>query len=405
MSKQRIITILILLLIAAGGYFYFKKEKKQTLQWRTAKIERGDLAIQVTATGTLNPVTTVQVGTQVSGSISKIFVDFNSVVKQGEVIAELDKTFLAASVEDADATVNRTEAQCNQAKREYDRNKKLFDEKVVSQADYDVALTNYETAKSNLQSAKAQLNRANINLKYATITAPIGGIVTSRNVDVGQTVAASFSTPTLFVIANDLTKMQVQASINEADIGQIKVGQKISFSVDAYQNQTFSGEIKQIRLQPTVVQNVVNYNVIIDVPNPDMKLLPGMTANIVVNINEQKDILKVPLSAIKFNPPQEYFQEKIVAKKDTQHQKSQGAESVKQKILLPGNIVKIWLKEGNEIKQHAISVGLSDGSFVAADGEIKEGDEVVVGVIEQKQNTPQQSNPFGPPQFGKGKKM
>ncbi|MEI7663194.1 MAG: efflux RND transporter periplasmic adaptor subunit, partial [Bacteroidota bacterium] len=223
----------VIVVLAIGAYFLFGKTKKTTIEWRTAKVEKGDIQVTVRASGTLSADTTVQVGTQVSGIINKINVDFNSVVRKGQVIAILDTTFLAQAVDDARASFKRSEIQVNQAKRDYDRTKILFDQKVLAQADYDLALSTWETAVTNATSAQAALNRAKINLRYSTIVAPISGVVVSRAVDVGQTVAASFSTPTLFTIANDLTKMQVQANIDEGDIGKILVGLDVKFTVDA----------------------------------------------------------------------------------------------------------------------------------------------------------------------------
>jgi HlyD family secretion protein len=302
-----ILLAVVILGLAGGGYFWFGKKTEKAIEFRTGKVERGDLQVAVTATGTLSADTTVAVGTQVSGIITKIYVDFNSVVRKGQKIAVLDTTFLAASVEDAKSSLMRAQVQSRLTKRNYERNKTLYEEKVISQADYDQSLSDYETAQANERSVKTALDRAIINLRYATIVAPVSGVVISRNVDIGQTVAASFSTPTLFSIANDLTRMQLQASIDEADIGKIKVGQEVTFRVDAYMDQMFSGTVRQVRLQPVTVQNVVNYTVVIDVPNPDQKLMPGMTANLTVKIQEATDVLKAPSSALRFWPPQEYL--------------------------------------------------------------------------------------------------
>ena len=308
MKKSYWIIFGVVVVIAAiAVYFVFGTKKQTTVEWRTAKVEKGDIQVTVRASGTLQAVTTVQVGTQVSGIIKKIYVDFNSVVREGQVIAVLDTILLAQAVEDARASLKKSEIQVNQTKRDFDRTKVLFEQKVMAQADYDLALTAYETAVANAVSAQSALSRAKINLRYATIIAPISGVVVSRAVDVGQTVAASFSTPTMFTIANDLTKMQVQANIDEGDIGKIRVDQTVKFTVDAYPDMTFNGTVRQVRLQPVVTQNVVNYTVIIDVPNPDLKLLPGMTANITVMVQEEKDVLKVPATALRFSPPQEYI--------------------------------------------------------------------------------------------------
>jgi HlyD family secretion protein len=312
MKKKYWITLTaVVIILAIGAWFWFGKKSSSTMQWRTGKVEKGDLKVVVTATGTLSADTTVQVGTQVSGVIDKIFVDFNSVVKKGQVVAVLDTTYLASSVEDANAAMYRAQIQVDLTKLTYTRDKELLDEKVIAQSDYDQAYSAYMTALGNARSAKSSLDRAKINLRYATIVAPVSGVVISRAVDRGQTVAASFSTPTLFAIANDLTKMQLQASIDEADIGKIKNGQDVTFTVDAYPDLTFSGTVSQIRLEPTIVQNVVNYTVIIDVPNPDLKLMPGMTANITVMIQQVQNVMKVPASALKFWPPQDYLDKAV----------------------------------------------------------------------------------------------
>jgi HlyD family secretion protein len=403
MNSKKGVLIVVFILLAAGiaYYFYSSKNKNQTILWRTTTVEKGDVNVVVTATGSMNALTTVQVGTQVSGTISKLFVDFNSVVKKGDVIAILDTTFLAAAKEDADAAKQKAEVQVAQSKREFDRAKKLFDDKVTAQVDFDLALSNYETAQTILRSAKAQVSRATINLQYATILAPISGVIISRNIDVGQTVIASFNTPTLFTIANDLTKMQVQANVDEADIGQIKVGQKVNFNVDAYPYDVFKGEIKQVRLQPAIVQNVVNYVVIIDVPNPDLKLMPGLTANIEVNIESHKDIFKIPANAISFNPPSDYF--------DQLNQLSDSTNNFwKRKLAQPFDASKtkgenkitegfIWIKKGVNIFPIPVKIGLSDGTYAEISGDVKVGDEVATGVNHnqdvQKTTT---SNPFMP---------
>ena len=418
-----IILIIVVVGLGIGAWFLFGKKKEAIFEWRTAKVEIGDLKVVVTATGTLNAVKTVQVGTQVSGIVSRILVDFNSVVKEGQVIALIDTTNLAQAVEDASASLQRAEIQVNQSKREYDRNKLLYEQKVIAEADYDLSLSAYETAVANARSSKAALNRAKINLKYATIYAPISGVVVSRNVDVGQTVAASFNTPTLFTIANDLTKMQVQASVDEADIGKVQVGQEVSFTVDAHDNMTFSGTVSQIRLQPIVVQNVVNYTVIIDVPNPDMKLLPGMTANCTINIQEVKDVLKVPASALTFNPPQEYIQKLMENLPDSIKQKRErwtggqadrrtggqadrrtsGQADGRTGRSGRGNSGMIWIKKGDTLTPRRVRLGLSDGSYTQVTGKIEEGEEVVTGQINKQQTTKTstQQNPFAPQMTGR----
>ncbi|MEI6454893.1 MAG: efflux RND transporter periplasmic adaptor subunit [bacterium] len=418
MKKAYWIILIVVLAVGAAAWIFFGRKKTDIITWKTAKIEKGDIQVTVKASGTLNAVTTVQVGTQVSGIINKIYADFNSVVREGQVIAVLDTTYLAQAVDDANASLKRSQIQVNQAKRDFDRTKQLFDQKVMAQADYDLALTTYETAVTNASSAMAALNRAKINLRYATIKAPISGVVVLRAVDVGQTVAASFNTPTLFTIANDLTKMQVQASIDEADIGKILVGQEVTFTVDAYDEQNFSGTVKQVRLQPVVTQNVVNYTVIVDVPNPDLKLLPGMTANITVMIREAKDILRVPASALKFNPPAEFLEKMKKESPDTtkqrqgvlSHEGARGGSPVaaphregRPKGQGRPNFGLIWIKEGETLKPRRVIVGLTDGSYTEIKGKINEGDEVIIGSSQaQSSKNAQQQNPFAPQQGSRG---
>ncbi len=249
-NKVVLIIILSVAVIGAGGFFYFSSGSSPDTMYRTEKVTRGDIQVVVTATGTLSADTTVDVGTQVSGTISKLYVDWNSKVKKGQVIALIDPTFLQSAVEDAQASLEKAKAQTDDAKRTYLREKDLLAKGLAAQADYDAAITTYESNVAAQKSAQSELDRAIINLKYATITAPIDGVVISRAVDIGQTVAASFATPTLFTIANDLTKMQVQAAVDEADIGGVRDGQEVLFTVDAYPDQTFHGTVTQIRLMP-----------------------------------------------------------------------------------------------------------------------------------------------------------
>ncbi len=391
MKRKRIIllSILIAILLAVTGIYFFSKKDK-TFSWKTTAVERGDVRTAVTTTGSINALTTVLVGTQVSGTISKLFADFNSVVRKNEIIAVLDTTFLAATRDESQAAFERTTLQLKQAKQELDRTSQLFEAGAVAKAEFDLANTNYGSAKTNQKSAIAQLNRAKINLQYATIRAPISGVVISRNVDVGQTVVASFNTPTLFTIANDLTKMQVYANVDEADIGQIKKGQKVTFTVDAYPEQLFTGEIKQIRLQPNVIQNVVNYTVIIDVSNDDLKLLPGLTANIHVNVLEHLNVLKVPSNALHFLPPTEYLEKN-----------SSLPDSLKNYFVdMSRNNVRsgslyLWVKEEGGVFPHLVKVGLTESGYAEVSGDIKEGDLVVTGLDESKTSTVKK-NPFMP---------
>ncbi|MGD0339740.1 MAG: efflux RND transporter periplasmic adaptor subunit [Bacteroidota bacterium] len=307
MKRKTVIFGSIILVIILAGVFglFFSNGKTAEASYRTAKLERGDLDVLVTATGALGAVKTVEVGTQVSGIISKLYVDFNSVVKKNQIVAMIDTTFLAASAKDAEANVERARALANQSQRDLARMKPMFEKGLASQSDLDNIQSTYEQAVASLKSAKAQYDRAMINLHYATIRAPIDGVVIDRKVDVGQTVAASLSAPTIYTIANDLTKMQVLATIDEADIGQVKDDQDVSFSVDAYPERVFHGKVAQIRLQPQTISNVVNYTVVINVPNPDLKLMPGMTATVNILVAHKEGVLKVPNVALRFQPTAE----------------------------------------------------------------------------------------------------
>ncbi len=302
MKKTIIISTIVIVLIVAAYLIFFTGGKSE-YTFRYDKITKGDLTVYVTATGTLNAVTTVDVGTQVSGIVSKLYADFNSVVKAGDIIAQIDPTFLDQAVKDAQASLDRATAQSNESQRAFERMKVLYDKKLESQANYDAALATAEGDKATLKSAQAQLDKAKLNLQYATIYAPINGVVINRQVSVGQTVAASFSSPTLFTIANDLSKMQVEATVDESDIGSVSVGQQVDFTVDAYPNDNFVGTVSQIRLAPQVVSNVVNYTVIISVENDNLKLMPGMTANVKILVGQKKNVMEVSNLALRFQPP------------------------------------------------------------------------------------------------------
>lgn len=444
--RRNIIFAGVGLILIAGAILVFTSSKSTETVYRTVKLERGDISVIVTATGTLQAVTTVQVGSQVSGTIAKLFADFNSVVKKGQVIAIIDTTFLQTQVEDAEANLQRTTAQVNQTKRELSRMEELFKKNLVSQADLDAAKTNYESAIAQRKSAQAALNRARINLKYATIRAPIDGVVISRNVDVGQTVAASLAAPTLFVIANDLTKMQVQANIDEADIGKIQVGQDVKFTVDAYPEQQFRGKVAQVRLQPNVIQNVVNYIVIVEVPNPDLKLMPGMTATITVLVDKRDNVLKLPNLALRFQPGQGELEALRQARaNDSTRGRSmdstrwKGMDSAKiaefrarmqamqgqrgegrmgeggvfggtgggRGGMMSGNRSRIWVLDASKkLKPLPVRLGLSDGTTSEiVESPLKEGDEVIVGVVTAEASRTQQTSPFSPQMPGGGRRF
>lgn len=402
--KNRFVLILILsiIVLGAGGFLYFSNGSSPEVMYRMDKVTRGDLQVVVTATGTLSAVRTVQVGTQVSGTIAKLYADFNSIVKKGQVVALIDPTFLEASVKDAQANLQRAKAQANESKRSFNRSKTLLGKGLTSQADYDAAITAYESNSAVQKQAQAQLDRAEINLRYATIKAPIDGVVISRAVDVGQTVAASLSAPTIFTIANDLTKMQVQANVDEADIGKVQVGQEVKFSVDAYAETPFLGIVSQIRLASVTVQNVVNYTVIIDVPNPELKLMPGMTATVTILVTKKENVLRVPTVALRFQPPAEQIEER----KDSSSQQEDSARTERrrqftQRIQEGGGgqssrqgggeraMARLWVQGKNKkLTSILIRPGIVDGTYTEIlRGHVEEGQEIVVGALTQRPTT------------------
>lgn len=360
------------------------RAKKISYTVETAKVTRGKISNTVTATGTIEAIKTVAVGTQVSGVISKLYADFNSVVKKGQLLAELDKTPLLASLDNAKASLDNAKATMVYQESNYNRVKALHDKKLVAESDYDLALYNYQTAKANLKIAESGYDKAKINLDYATIYSPIDGVVVNRAVDEGQTVAASFSTPTLFSIANDLTQMQVAANVDEADIGQVKVGQRVEFSVEAFSDLKFTGEVTEIRLQPTTTSNVVTYTVIIKAPNPDKKLMPGMTANITIFVQEATDVLTIPMKATQFTPDSATVAGYLTSLPENQrpdirmpehHGKPGPMASAKQD---PPKMV--WVKTDKSIHPVPVETGVSDGVNTEVTKGLTEGEEVIVNM-------------------------
>ncbi len=281
--------------------------KSRNWVFETAKAAKGSIVNTVTATGTLEAITSVVVGTQVSGIVEKLYVDFNSPVKKGQVLAELDKTALKSSVQQSLATLDNAKAEMEYQTSNYERSKALWEKNLIAEADYDQAKYNYDRSVATLKNSQAQYDKAMVQLGYATIYSPIDGVVMNRAVDEGQTVAASFNTPEIFTIAQDLTQMQVEADIDESDIGSVKEGQRVEFEVNAYPDEKFAGTVEQIRLSPVTTSTVVTYTVIINAPNPDQKLLPGMTADIVIYAEEHNDVLTIPYKALKFMPETEYL--------------------------------------------------------------------------------------------------
>lgn len=365
------ITVLSLLFFACG-------DKGAKAEYRTETVSRGDIAAAVTASGTLNAVTTVLVGTQVSGTIRNIYVDFNSRVKKGQLIAQIDPDMFEAQAAQAKANVMKAEAQMRDAERTVNRTSELFFRNLIPRSDLDTAETNSESSKAQLELAKAALRLAETNLRYTNIVSPVDGVVISRNVDVGQTVAASFQTPTLFTIARDLTKMQVDTSVAESDIGMVQPGQEVEFRVDAYPDSTFKGRVSQIRRAPITVQNVVTYNVVILVSNGDLKLMPGMTANVSIIIATKQNVVMIPNQALRFRPS-----ERETTKKASGPEKKG-----------PG----IWVLENGKPKRIPVALGISDGSHTEeTSGELKEGQVLIVDSL--KKNRPQSPGGRGPRMF------
>ncbi len=392
---------------AAGGSYYWTSSRiAEKITYRWEKIDRGDVSISVTATGTLNAVTTVQVGSQVSGTIAKLYADFNSVVKEGALLAQLDPTFLQATVNEQKANVDRARAQVNEAQRNVNRSKQLIEKSMIPQSEVDAATTSLESAQASLKQAEAALDRAQVNLHYATITAPISGVVISREVDVGQTVAASLQAPRLFTIANDLSKMQVQASVDEADIGSIKAGQEVGFRVDAYPEDRFTGIVSQIRLAPIITQNVVTYNVIIDVANPELKLMPGMTATVSIEVTSRDSVLRVPLMALKFTPPEQNSKSNgssLQTASPAGNAQKPGERPTGERTKRNSSAGRVWTIENGQLKPLTLVRGIQNTRYCEiVESPLNEGDSVIVGTIGGPAQPTQTTNPFMPRMPGGG---
>ncbi len=299
---MKVVMLAVVLAAGGGGVWYWESSHETAIEYQTAPVVRGDLTQVVTATGQLDPVVNVQVGSQISGRIEKLYVDFNSVVKSNQVIADIEPATYKVAVLRAEADVANAKANLALAQVQADRASTLYSNRLISASDHDIAVAQLEQAKAQLQSSDASLANAKVDLSRCTIFAPVDGVVISRNVDVGQTVAASFNTPTLFLLAGDLTKMQIDALVSEADIGGVSVGQNVNFMVDAYPYRTFAGKVSQVRYGSITNQNVINYDCVIEVGNPDRKLLPGMTANVSIIVSERTNALKIPNGALRFRP-------------------------------------------------------------------------------------------------------
>ncbi len=385
------IVIAVVVIAAMASFLLSGNKKKEEVNFVTEAVAPANIVNSITATGTIEPVTSVTVGTQVSGIVSKLYVDYNSVVKKGQVIAELDKTNLISELNTAKANLASAQSSLNYQSANYSRYAALYKKGLVAGSDYDQARLTYQQARDQVATARESVQKAQTNLGYATITSPIDGVVLSKSVEEGQTVAASFSTPELFTIAQDLTNMQVVADVDEADIGNVKVGERVSFTVDAYPDDTFTGQVKQVRQEATTTNNVVTYEVVISAPNVDMKLKPGLTANVTIYTQEIKDVLSVLSKALRYTPAKETVGDKKI--KDVSNAKN-----------------KVWTIESNNVVAHSVSVGMTDGAHTQILSGIKQGQQVITGVSVQSDDptaadgaSTTESSPFAPGPRGKKK--
>ena len=371
MSKKKIISLAVGVIIVAGIaiWAFGGQAKKRKVVYETATVDRANISNSVTATGTIEPVTEVEVGTQVSGIIDRLYADYNSVVTKGQLIAEMDKVTLQSELASQKATYDGAKAEYEYQQKNYERNKGLHEKQLISDTDYEQSLYNYQKAKSAFDSSKASLAKAERNLSYATITSPIDGVVISRDVEEGQTVASGFEPPTLFTIAADLTQMQVVADVDEADIGDVEEGQRVSFTVDAYPNDVFEGKVTQIRLgatssssSTTTTTTVVTYEVVISAHNPDLKLKPRLTANITIYTLDKQGVLSVPAKALRFTPAVPLVGSNAVVKDcEGEH--------------------KVWTREGDTFTAHPVSIGISNGIVTEITGGIDEGTQIVSDAV------------------------
>ena len=374
MGIGAVVIIALVIWMCSGG----KKEEK--VSFETSKVAKQDIKTSITATGTIEPVTSVTVGTQVSGIVSKLYVDYNSVVKKGQVIAELDKTNLISELNTSKANLSSAQSTLNYGQADYNRYKTLYDKGLVSADEYESARLSFDKARQQVNTSRESVQKAQTNLGYATITSPIDGVVLSKSVEEGQTVAASFNTPELFTIAQDLTDMRVIANIDEADIGGVKEGQHVTFTVDAFPEDSFEGSVTQVRQQATTESNVVTYEVVISAPNNDLKLKPGLTANVTIFTLEKNNVLAAPAKALRFVPNEVLLKE------------GQTIEDVEAPQ-------KVWTLEGNTFKAHAVQTGTTNGMLTEIMSGINEGTEVLVDFTISGGEAPQQeqtTNPFMP---------
>lgn len=382
-KKTIVVGLCVVVLLGLGAYLFMGGKAEQEINYETAKVQRATIGSTVTATGTIEPVTEVEVGTQVSGIISKIYVDYNSEVKKGQLIAELDRTNLTSELASAKSNLEAAGSDLSYQKANHNRMKTLHDKGLVSDDEYETARLSLQQAESTYAMRKEAVAKAQTNLGYAYITSPINGVILSKAVEEGQTVAAGFTTPTLFTIAQDLTDMRVIADVDEADIGDVAEGQKVEFTVDAYPNETFEGQVTQVRQEATTESNVVTYEVVISAPNPSLKLKPGLTANVTIHTLEQPNLLSVPTKALRFTPTADLL------RKGDKIQDCQGTK-------------KVWVREGNVIKAYAVQTGITNGTLTQIVSGIKEGAEVITEIKaavpgeEEAAAEQQERSPFAP---------
>lgn len=405
MKKKIAIISLAGIVVIAGGLLLFSGKKAGGgMRLETEKVSRASISNAVTATGTVEPVTEVDVGTQVSGIVSKLYADYNDVVTAGQLIAKMDTVTLHAELQSATAQLNKSKSEYDYQQRNYARNKVLYEKKLISDSEYETATYNYEQAKANYEESQASMVKVRRNLEYATITSPINGVVINRAVEEGQTVAAGFETPTLFTIAADLTKMQIIADVDEADIGSVLEGQRVSFTVDAYPNDVFEGKVEQIRLgdssessssSTSSTSTVVTYEVVISAENPDLKLKPRLTANITIYTLEKNDILVIPNKALRFVADQEIL-------------KSIGITIDNATAEAPAGEKIVWVKNGNRLEPKSVTVGSGNNNVTEVTSGLSEGEEVVVDLAAvasaASEQTSQERSPFMPGPPGSNKK-
>ena len=384
---KKVIIIGLIVVVAGVIAIVYMKGNVKELKINTVTVLEETVELAVTATGYVQPVDKVEVGTQVSGVIEKIYVDFNSQVKRGQLLAELDKATLLERLVQAQASVGSAKSDSLFAQQNFNRVKQLYDAKAATQAAYEDAVNRLAQARTSVANAIANLQQAQVNLGYAEIYSPIDGVILNRAVERGQTVAASFNTPTLFTIANDLKQMQVEANVDEADIGQVRVGQDVRFTVDAYPDDIFAGTVKQLRLQPTVTSNVVTYTVIVEAPNPDEKLFPGMTASITVIVKSEIGVV-VPVSAFNFTPSDEVMVKlKIHSQQGEQQSRPFEQNAQPQRTQSQREAPKsVWVKADGKAVQHELETGLNDGVFVIVTQGVSVGDTIILSASLEKKS-------------------